>query len=637
MEESATYSAEFPLLTPLNQSRRPTEAASTIAGHSPAISPGFGHPTAYDAFLAEDEDHSSTEDMEADTSCPSSPSPKSPDERLQDFLTIIGKASMTTDLLLVSFIPDKIKPDTFVLLMDTILGMLISDSVRRQSRPPVHKRPGFTEFFTSKPPLWMVLYHAAEQHGSFLLPLPLPLTFSSDGSFYGLQPPRFFTVPLTKRTFLVQAVPSDFAAVFKTSPELAYWRGLGADLSAGHHHVIQNAIEAHTTKVFADCVTAGDIDATVRHFSYLALHYVNIQEEGPRMKAKARSKGPQPKTKPPTAQHSWLECFVVTVSTTPVGRDSRVFQALLPPEAPFGTKLHFINLFGWRGEIASHLSLFRTWTYSPDPKLFDPQPVMRFSAIRAGWTLPSLCEALKKDYQTLEGVLFCFIQRGRTDTFFLATDGRTLSLTPTLRAISYGGGMLDPDIPGMSSQRQAYKLFNQVVPSSYAKGHQTSSSLTIPSTRLPNRTVTPSVSYASMALSAPATDTAMRTYVHQETRLVVQELSATLAGEASTMVSSAMAPMREELRKAHEEIESLKSELALQSTTTKSTLKIVQHHTKVIQTQREKDDEMQRLLYITMQSVGLPLPDDAESVLAPPSKRRLPLSPDTSPMEASNG
>ena len=634
MEESTHFSADFPQLPPPSQPRLPTETASTIVGHLPASSHGFGHPSAYDAFLAEDDEHSSIEDMDADNPRPNSPPHKAPDERLKEFLTVIGKSALTTDLLLVSFIPDKIKPETFAQLMDSILGMLISDHARQHSRLPVYKRPGFDEFFTMKPPLWMVLYHAAEQHGSFLLPLPLSFTFASDGSFYGLQPPRFFTVPFIKRTFLVQAVPSDFAAVFKTSPELAYWRGLGADLSPGHHFVVQNVIDAHVSKVFADCVAAGDIESTVRHFSYLALHYVNIQEDGPRTKPNAKSKGPQPK--PPTARHSWLECFVVTVSTIPVGRDSRVFQALLPPEAPFGTKLHHINLFGWRGEIASHLSLFRTWAYSPDPKLFDPQPVMRFSAIRAGWSLPSLCDALKEDYQTLEGVLFCFIQRGRTDTFFLATDGRTLSMTPTLRAISYGGGMLDPDIPGMSSQRQAYKFFNQIVLTPHTKGHSTPSPLALSSARFSNRATTPTISYAAMAHAAPSADTAMRTYVQQETRLVVHELSATLAREASTMVSNAVSPLQEELRKAHAEIATLKGDLALQSTTTKSTLKIVQHHAKLHQAQRDKEEEMQRLLYTTMQSVGLPLPDDAESILAPPPKRRLTPSPDTSPMEASN-
>ena len=634
MDESQNTHEEFPPLPILPQPRPPTGSRPTIVGTSPAIAFGFGHPSAYDAFLAEDGDNSSHEDMEADTPRPSSPLLQAPDARLQDFLAIIGNATLTTDLLLVSFIPDNIKPEAFATLMDSILSMLISGSSRQNSRPPVHKRPGFLDFFSSKPPLWMVLYQAAEKHGSFLLPLPLTLTFSSVGSFYGLQPPRFFTAPLHKRTCLVQAVPSDFKETFKDSPELAYWRGLGSDLTAGHHHVIQNIIEARTTTVFADCIAAGDIDASVRHFSYLALHYVNIQEEGPPTEPKSKGKGPQPKSH--TARHSWLECFVVTVSTIPVGRDSVVFQALLPPEAPFGTKLHFIDLFGWRGEIASHLSLFRTWIYSPDPKLLDPQPIMRFSAIRSGWSLPSLCDALKKDYQTLEGVLYCFVQRGRTDTFFLATDGRTLSVTPTLRAISYGGGMPEPDIPGMSAQRQFYKLFNQVPTPSKTKGSSNALRL-LPPSRPTTRTTTPTISYASMAQAAPPTETAMRQYAQQETRLVVHELSASLAQEASSLISNAMAPMQAELRKAHAEIATLKDEMALQSTTSKNTLTLVQHHTTALSQQRTKDLEMQRLLYDTMKAVGLPLPEDADSVLAPPPKRRLAPSPDSSPMDASHG
>ena len=101
---------------------------------------------------------------------------------------------------------------------------------------------------------------------------------------------------------------------------------------------------------------------------------------------------------------------MVTVSTVPVGRDSVVFQALLPPAAPFGTKLHPISLFGWRGEVASHLSLFRTWTYTPDPSLFIPQPTMRFMALLPGYSLPSLCEGLTQDFQTLDGGLLLLYQ-----------------------------------------------------------------------------------------------------------------------------------------------------------------------------------------------------------------------------------
>ena len=273
------------------------------------------------------------------------------------------------------------------------------------------------------------------------------------------------------------------------------------------------------------------------------------------------------------------------------------FQALLPPEAPFGTKLHPVTLFGWRGEVASHLSLFRSWIYSPDPSLLIPQPTMRFTAIRPGYSLPSLCEGLQKDYQTLDGVYFCFIHRGTTDTLYLATDGRSLSTTPSMRTICYGGGMLDPDMPDMVDQRVAYRHFNQTIaPAPSLKGnlaHHLHPPIHKP---LTGRTATPTLTYAAAARSPTSFDTSLRAYARQETRLVIQELSTTLSQEASSMVSNAMAPMREELRKANEEIATLKSELALQSTTTKNTLKIVNHSTELT-TQRAKDLEIKRLLY----------------------------------------
>ena len=631
MDANPTYIVEFPPL-PVAPPRIPSDTTPTFVAPPTTIPTGFGHPNAYDAFMEDDSDPPDINNMDADDIPHNLPEIPAVESQLPAFLELVGQATITTDLLLVSFIPDRIKLEQFTQLMDTITASLVSTTARLHARPPRYKCPGFEEFFIPKPPVWMVLYHAAEQHGSFLLRLPIALTFSAVGGPNGLQPPRYFTTPLNKRTCLVQAVPSEFKKVFLDSPELAFWRGLGADLSAGHHFVLASAIEAHTEKVFQKCKASGELDPSAQHFSYLALHYVNIQEETARPKPN-KTKGKSTTTKPP-ARHSWLECFVVTVSTIPVGREAIAFQALLPPEAPFGTKLHPLTLFGWTGEIASHLTLFRSWIYSPDPSLLVPLPTMRFTAIRPGYSLPSLCDGLKQDFQTLDGVHFCFIHRGTTDTLCLVTDGRTLSLTPTLRAISYGGGMLEPDIPGMPDQRNCYRHFNQAIaPPVSSRGNTARSTALL---RLPSRNVSAALPYATVAQTPSQQETSLRTLARQETRLVVQELSTTLAHEASTMVSNAMAPMREELRKAKEEIETLKGDLALQSATSKSTLKIVQHHTSSLQAQREKDEEIQRLLYATMQSVGLPLPVDAESVLAPPPKRRLPPSPDSSPMEASH-
>ena len=598
---------------------------------------GFGHPTAYDAFLADDVDSELEVDMVAEDVPTATFPAKSPETCLPAFLELIGAATITTDSVLVSFIPDRLKPEAFSQLMDTITELLVSATARQRARTPVYKRPGFSDFFNSKPPLWMILYHAAEQHGSFVLPLPITLTFSPTGGPNGLQPPRFFTVPFNKRTYLIQAVPSDFHDVFRNCPELAFWRGLGADLTAGHHYVIQAMIDAHTEKTFKACVASGELAPTVRHFSYLSLHYVNIQEDSTTPKT-TRPKGKGPPPKAPPARHSWSECFVVTVSTVPVGRDSIVFQALLPPAAPFGTKLHPISLFGWRGEVASHLSLFRTWTYTPDPSLLLPQATMRFMALRPGYSLPSLCEGLTQDFQTLDGIYYCFIKRGNTDTFYLATDGRTLSLTPSLRAICYGGGTLDIDLPGMTEQRRSYRLFNQAITlPAHSRGTPPAPLRSLVPTRPPSRLATPALPYSTAAQSPSQLETTLRSYAQQETRLVIHELSTTLTHEATNMVTNAMAPLKAELRKAHAEIESLKSELATQSATTRSTLKIVQHQGTSLQAQKDKDEEIQRLLYLTMQSAGLPLPEDADTVLAPPSKRRLPPTSDSSPMESSDG
>ena len=150
---------------------------------------------------------------------------------------------------------------------------------------------------------------------------------------------------------------------------------------------------------------------------------------------------------------------------------------------------------------------------------------MRFTAIRPGYSLPSLCDGLRQDFQTLDGVYFCFIHRGTTDTLFLVTDGRTISLTPSLRSISYGGGMLDPDIPGMSDQRHAYRQFNQAIaPTVSSRGTPTSTARSAALLRLSTRTASTALTYATVAQSPSQQETSLRTLARQDTRLVVQEL-----------------------------------------------------------------------------------------------------------------
>ena len=196
--------------------------------------------------------------------------------------------------------------------------------------------------------------------------------------------------------------------------------------------------------------------------------------------------------------------------------------------------------------------------------------------------------------------------------------------------------MLDADLPGMAEQRNFYRHFNQAItPSAPSRGAPPAPPRSLLPARPASRLATPALPYATVAQSP--SQLALRSYAQQETRLVIHELSTTLTQEASAMVTNAMAPLKEELRKAHAEIATLKSDLATQSSNTKSTLKIVQHQGKMLQAQKETDLEIQRLLYLTMQSAGLPLPEDADTVLAPPPKRRLPPTSDSSPMESTDG
>ena len=581
--------------------------------------------------------------MEEDSSSASASGPSSPTFKLEDCINIVGKSSLNTDMILISFLPEWMKHESFCTLMDTIFAKLVSASTLT-ANPPAHLRPGFADYCTATPPQWMVLYHPQERHGSYLCQLPISLTFSPVGSFHGIQPPRFFPVTQNRRTYLVQAVPPDFRATFLRSPELAFWRGLGADFSSGLPSSIIPLIEDHTESALKTLFIARDLDKRHRHFSYLAPHYVNIQEEAPTAKPpKGKNKSSEQRRGPPV-QHSWQECFVVTVSTVPVGREHIAFQALLPGAAPFGTKLHPIDLFGWRGEVASQLSLFRSWAFAPDPSLLIPQPVMCFSAIRTGFSLLSLCEALKQDFQTWEGIFFCFVHRGDTDTLYLATDGRSLSTTPSLRHMSYGGGaQLDPDLPGMTSQRTCYRQFKQLAPpstppSTLMRGSRSTSTAS-------HGSGTTGTSYAAAVQRPSVSDAMVRTFVQQETRHIIQELTSNLAHEATTMVANAVSPLQTELQAAREEISALKAELEKSTVTSTQALAVGQNAVQLVllqstelDAQRARDLQFKQLLYETLQKAGLPLPAEAELLLPVPSaKRRATSSTGPAPMDSSNG
>ena len=626
----------------ISQPSPPNQLGANLRRSDPQQPPSsrFKLNSAFDAFLAEVSKLTTSAAMDEDPQPSGTPIPEPPSFRLEDFVELVGKSSIMTDLLLVSFLPEWIKYETFCKLMDTITKNYVPASIDA-STTAHHHHPSFATFFDSTmPPLWMVLYQPMERHGSYLLQLPTLLTFSPTGNFQGLQLPRFSTQTVHKRPCLIQAVPRDFRETFIPSAELAFWRGFGGHYQSGLPYAITPVIEAHVEQAIRSLVATADLDQRHRHFTYLAPHYVNIKAEVPPSKPTS-GKPKSGDQRRGTTQHSWIECFAVTVCTVPLGREAPVFQALLPPEAPFDTKMHPVVLHGWRGEVASQLFLFRTWEFAPDPSLLCPQPTTRFSAIRPGFSLLSLCEALLHEYQSWEGILYCFVQRGDTDTLTLATDGRTLSLTPSMKIICYGGALSEVDLPGMVDQRSSYRLFKQLEgrPSLGAR-KPPPPRLAPTTTRASGRPSSTAPSYAAAVQRTPQTDTGVRTYVQQEARLILKELTATMAHEATTMVSNAVAPLQEELHAANAKISKLQMELAENTSQTTKALEVgqkavllVQHQDTELQAQR---DQFKQLLYDTMKTAGLPLPEEASQFLTdPPAKRRPPATSSSSPMDSS--
>ena len=236
--------------------------------------------------------------------------------------------------------------------------------------------------------------------------------------------------------------------------------------------------------------------------------------------------------------------------------------------------------------------------------------------------------------------MYCFGQRGDTDTLTLATDGRTLSLTPSMRVICYGGVQFDSDLPGMAAQRLSYRCFKQL------EGHPTPGARkqsaprnALTTTLALGRPSLSAPSYAAAVQRTPQTDAGVRSYVQQEARLILKELTATLAQEATTMVTNAVAPLQEELQAANAKILTLKQELAENTSQTAKALEVgqkavllVQHQDLELQAQR---DQFKQLLYDTMKTAGLPLPDEAHQFLTDPPAKRRPTATSSSPMDSS--
>jgi len=605
--------------------------SSTPIGSNPKGK--FASANPFEAFLLAEEQDGQMEIDSQELSTQATP-PAQP-SNFPDVLQLLEAAKFTTSLLLISFLPDWIHPEHFCSLMDSILRLFYSEEQLGRQKIAAHHKPEFSGFFGMKPPLWMIMHFSKEQHGSYLLKLPSELTFGAMGSLGGLILPRILTAPVPpsrKRQCVIQAVPPDFRATFLLRPELAFWRGIGPNPSSGLGSLALTLVEHRVDMSIKKLIMEGELPDDVRHFSYLSLRYVNIQAPGQDKRAKKHEKGTLPGTGP---KDSWQESFIVTQCTAALGRQELCFRSFLSGGAPKNTLMSAVNLYGWRGEIASEFVLFSTWEFTPDSSLLGNQPASIFPGIKGGYQVRELCAMLVAEGQTLEGILYAYIERGPHDKLILATDGRKFIATPALLAISSERAYSDTDLPGMGPQRLHYLSFRQLtrMPTSKLSGL-----LTVAQRKKAQLSaVVPGQSYALAAKQPPAhPDQLVKNYLRQEVT--------TLLHDARNEIKQDVRDLQAQLEKANSKIAELETAADKATKSADQALKAGQGAVKLIgthyrdaQEQHNKDMEFFRLLYDTMKESGMDLPPEAAAYLKIGNKRRSPSDPEVPTMDTSHG
>ena len=108
MEEYKPPISEFPPL-PSPSARIHFPAALTSAEPPQRKTSGIGQSNAFEIFLEEEEDSLASVSMEEDLPLQPPIASTTEDFRLPEFLEMVTKSTLTTDHLLISFLPDWIK------------------------------------------------------------------------------------------------------------------------------------------------------------------------------------------------------------------------------------------------------------------------------------------------------------------------------------------------------------------------------------------------------------------------------------------------------------------------------------------------------------------------------------------------
>ena len=402
-----------------------------------------------------------------------------------DFVDFYDRSISTTNLLMVSFIPDDIGHVDFCNTMDRIQRHLQVQHINNYYMDEDFAR----KFGAHGPASWADdgFSYPEERHNTYLLRLGGPLPFSHSGRAGELNRPMVFSLPVSpvlenrpNRWLVIQAVPGEFPDTF-LRPPMVVWRGIGLDASLGNAAAALLLITLYVARAVETWRTE-DPTCHWDTWSFLSAHKVDIKAppkpargipeprhlgRGPEKPlrnlpqsiggATAAAAPPEPGG-PSHAQYG--ELFVITVCTAPIGMLARCFENLAPPNAAFGLPLYPIRICGWWFEMARGLDTVRTndKKIGPGLELLTPCPTTRIKGLKPGATLGKIISALGTDGQSADGILGGFIHRSPGGD----TQGPRILGTTALRPLASSlTPVEDSDIEDMKRLRERYGIFRR--------------------------------------------------------------------------------------------------------------------------------------------------------------------------------
>ena len=542
----------------------------------------------------------------------------------EHFLEIVEDSYIRTNVVLVSFIPERLSHEEFLVLMEAIIVKLMGELGTNSNVLRFLRSPQGAAYFADQPPRWMELYHADERHASFLLKLDQELTFGPLGAFGDLTLPRVFQIaPLARsRNYLVQAVPPDFKARFLRSPILAVWRGLGNSIHGGFPSIALSLATAYSSRVHGDRDGPDLFHILSYHQSQASWGGTPIGQ-GHHPKPTGQSKTQRGRRDGNTQQQSspsqkpgkkvWMEFFILTLCSAPAGRIPELFSAYLPAEAHPRTMVTVLNLFGWHCEVGRELKTFRSGL-APDEALLTPLPVTVFPGIPRHISLRELYDRLNTEGQDISAARLAFFQHdAHTITMYLTDGGTRFQSTAAMLQLSSAPTHENADLPGLANVRACYGLMRPSGPLLQRKGGGPPPPA---QSRAITRTAHPS--YAEIA-GRPVGG------LEEAVVQINARRDPALLNRASQLIAEHLRPVEQQLRAIQEQVQTNSARTLRAQQTGEAALGLVVRQEQTI-TQLRARAEADRLRYEEDQVTAQTFRDDLQATL-----RRLGIQLDGGP------